>query len=170
MDVWSQRWREGPVRSTGRCHHILWIARGASVGASGLMVLRQLCCVHPPLHPFPSHCLPFPGIYRSHFESCHVTGGYINVDCLYPCNQNYQKPLTACGDSSQQPLGVVVSQGMESGLLAGPCQSWGLGSLLYTFLLKLPPGDPKQITRGCYESQRAWDPPPLSPAHGINAG
>lgn len=73
----------------------------------------------------------------------------------YPGNQHYQKSLTACGDSSQ-PLGVLPSQDLESGLLADPCQSWGPRSLLHIFFLKLPSGHPKLITRGCYESQKVW--------------
>lgn len=77
------------------------------------------------------------------------------MGCLNPRNQHYQKSLTACGDSSQ-PLGVLPSQDLESGLLAGPCQSWGPRSLLHIFFLKLPSGDPKLITRGCYESHRVW--------------
>jgi hypothetical protein len=120
-----------------------------------------------PSASFPSYYLPFPGVCRSNFEGCRVMSTWT---VFTHANQNDQKPLTACGDSSQQPLGALLSQGLESGLLAGPCQSWGLRSLLDTFLLKLPPGDPKQKTRGCYESHKAWDPPFLRPAHVINAG
>lgn len=67
------------------------------------------------------------------------------------------KQRTACGASSEAP---GVSPSFESGLLAGPCQSWRLGSLLQTFFLKLPPENPTPGVLGCCGSRGSLEPAP----------
>lgn len=152
--------RASESKSVGSCHDTLdslWYQCGVQ-GPSVVPILSSAS--------LPSHCLPFPGVCKIHFEGCHVSA------VMLTWTVSYQKSLTACGNSSQ-PLGVLLSQDVESGLLAGPCQSWGLRSLLHIFFLKLPPRDPKLITRGCYKPHRVWDPLPSSsprPYHVMNTG
>lgn len=58
-DVPSQRWREGPVvRSTGRCHHALWLAVEPMWGFGPDEVEATMLCLSPSLPP-------------SHVTTCH---------------------------------------------------------------------------------------------------